>query len=128
MAAWQTDGCNVAGLQSWEIKRREFPNKVQFLRRANGSSPALGPTTHSHTEALQAISKAGAPTKALTTNVCSKWRPTAAPHARYSRARESAAAAYASDGIWPGRVRSHRSAISLWAIAQLEIPAMAHSD
>jgi len=47
-AAWQTDGCNVAGLQRLEIKRREFPNKVQFLRAGEWVLAGFGPNNYSH--------------------------------------------------------------------------------
>jgi len=71
--AWQlgkpTD-VTSQGFKGWEIKRREFPNKVQFLRAGEWVLAGFGAEQLTvTTEALQAISKTRAPTKALTTDV-----------------------------------------------------------
>lgn len=55
--------------KGWEIKRRDFPNKVQYLRAGKWVLVSFGSDQLAlATEALQALDKTGAPTKALPAN------------------------------------------------------------
>lgn len=71
-AAWQLGKpaeTTVQGHKGWEIKRREYPNKLQFVRAGkwvlvNFGSEQLPLAT----ETLQVLGKSGAPTKGLAAN------------------------------------------------------------
>jgi hypothetical protein len=71
VAAWQLGkpaDAAVQGFKGWEIKRGEFPNKLQFLRAGKWVVVGFGseqlPLAN---EALQTAAKTGAPTKAFAT-------------------------------------------------------------
>jgi hypothetical protein len=71
-AGWQlgkpTDAA-VQGHKGWEIKRRDYPNKLQFLRAGKWVVLSFGSDQLPlSTEALQSLAKSGAPTKGLPAN------------------------------------------------------------
>ena len=72
-AAWQLGKPVEAAAQSfkgWEIKRREYPNKVQFVRAGQWVVVGFGSDALPlSAEALQAVAKNGAPARALGENV-----------------------------------------------------------
>ena len=71
-AAWELGkpaDATASGAKGWEIKRRNYPNKVQFLRAGKWSVLSFGSDQLPlATETLQTLSKSSAPTKALAAN------------------------------------------------------------
>ena len=64
----------VQGQKGWEIKRRDYPNKLQFVRAGKWVVVSFGSDQLPlSTETLQALPKSGAPVKALGTNALLEW-------------------------------------------------------